>query len=88
MGAQSNFNEKGQEHKAKMALALYTAAAADEVECGDGAIDDNKRDVAAVADEAAAVDAKTLNFCCIRNGIEAERPIGIPCSVYSTMRSA
>jgi hypothetical protein len=71
--------ENGHEHKAKMAFALYESAAADEEGAIDAAstppvpVDDN--------DPPTPADTRSLIFCWIKNGIDADSPMGIPCRV-------
>jgi sulfur relay (sulfurtransferase) complex TusBCD TusD component (DsrE family) len=73
MGAHSNFKLKGQEHNAKIAFALYDILAADAATAeAEDAVD------AVDAAAKAAVDVKSCIFCCIRKGIDADRPMGIP----------
>jgi hypothetical protein len=41
-----------------------------------------------IDDSPDAVLARPRTFCCIKNGILAERPMGIPCNVYSAISNA
>ena len=82
-----SLSEKGQEHRAKIALALYDARAASE------AMTDVEEAAAApmVAVPAAVTAAAAVIFwifSCNKNGIDADKPIGMPWRVYNTTSNA
>mmetsp|Transcript_2091 Transcript_2091/g.2990 ORF Transcript_2091/g.2990 Transcript_2091/m.2990 type:complete len:104 (-) Transcript_2091:552-863(-) len=76
MGAHRSLSEKGQEHKANIAFALYESLDADAAIADAEAEED--ADAADAEDAAATEDVNSCIFCCIKNGIDADKPIGIP----------
>ena len=70
-----------------MALALYDSLAADAATApADEAV--APAPVAPTEAATAAAEVISLTFCWIRNGIEADKPIGMPCSVYNAINKA